>query len=147
MKKYALLLLICGFFIPSAVSAMELPGFHVPSSRKELEAIDFVKKNTSNDITAYLIAAIDLNNDSIDEFLVKPKNLSDCPEKPLCPNQIIAFRDYAPILIGNFDAHKILISDKKTYGIRHIIVYNTPYNDFKSETARWSPYKYRFELD
>lgn len=147
MKKYALLLLIYGFFIPADVFAMEPPGFHAPSSRKELEVIDFVNKNTNGSGIPYLIAPIDLNNDLIDEFVVKPQNLSDCRQKPLCPHQIIAFKDYSPIVIGNFDAHKILISDKKTYGIRHIIVYNTSYNDFKSETARWSPYEYRYELD
>lgn len=141
MTKIALLLFVVIFFASMEARAMETLRFKKAESYKEKKVVEFVQK--TNKINN-LIASVDLNNDALDEYIIKPASPKDCSAPPLCSHQIIALQDREPILIGKFDAHKMLVSNKKTYGIRDIIVYNIPYNDFKSETATWSPFHFRF---
>lgn len=146
MKQAALLLLTILFFLPVTAMATEALRFRNADSYKEKQIIQFIEKTNKTSGIPYLIAPIDLNNDAIDEYIIKPASTKYCVRKPLCSHQITAFRNRFPLLIGEFDAHKMVISNKKAYGIRHIIVYNVPHNDFKSETATWSPFNFRFEL-
>lgn len=146
MKQAALFLFIAIFLLPVASMAAETLRFRNAESYKERQIITFVEKTNKTNGIPYLIATIDLNNDAIDEYIVKPASTKNCINRPLCTHQVAAFRDRKPILLGEFDAHKMLISDKKSYGIKNIIVYNVPYNDFKSETAIWNPFNFRFEL-
>ncbi len=146
MTKTALFLFFFSLIPFSFAMAIESLRFQAPVSYKEKQAITLVKKLHTTPRITYHIATTDLNNDAIDEYIIKPASARDCQKKPLCQHSIIALQDHAPLLIGQFDAHKILISDKKTYGVRHIIVYNQPHNDFKTATAIWSPFNFRFEL-
>lgn len=150
MNKYALLfsilLLFGSLYAPNSVMAFGSLRFVPATSYKEKEVISFVKEHNDALGVEYLLAPIDLNNDAIDEYIIKPKSMKDCPARPLCSYQIIAHQNHKPILIGQFDAHKVRIGDKKTYGIRQVILYNEPHNDFKTATALWNPYSFRFEL-
>ena len=146
MKHLALTLFIFLTYIPFPAHAFESLRFQEADSYKENQILDFIKTQNKTAQDIYHLAPFDLNNDAIDEYIIKPKSAKNCPQAPLCPYQIVAFQERQPILIGSFDAHKILISDKKTYGIRHIIVYNQRHNDFKTAIAVWNPFSFRFEL-
>lgn len=150
MNKYALLvsilLLFASLCASNNASAFSSLRFAPAASYKEKGVINFVKEHNDAPDVEYLLAPIDLNNDAIDEYVIKPKSMKDCPTRPLCSYQIIAHQNHMPILIGQFDAHKMRIGDKKTYGIRQVILYNEPHNDFKTATALWNPYSFRFEL-
>ncbi|HPD83825.1 MAG: hypothetical protein R3D88_01540 [Alphaproteobacteria bacterium] len=126
--------------------AQGILSFRPPESSQETRITETVTKITGTNQEPYIVATVDLNGDSLDEYIVKPKNTDFCEQKKLCPYTIMAFQDFMPILIGKFDAHKIAISTKKTYGIQHIIVYNDLYNDYKTSTAIWNPSSFRFEL-
>ena len=146
MIKTALFLLILCFLTPTPAQALEALRFKAAETYKEKQIIDFVQKSNGRASGAYALAPADLNNDAINEYVVRPAAKNACADAPLCSYQIIAFQDHKPIMIGQFDAHKMLVSDKKAYGIRHIIVYNEPHNDFNYETAVWNPFSFRFEL-
>lgn len=129
----------------SPASAKEVLRFNNPQNHKENKAIEFISKNQQEASSVYEIAKIDLNDDLIDEYVIKPKGRDKCTQANLCTYTLVALQDYSPIKIGEFNAHKLLILDKKTYGIRDIIVYNDSYNDFKNITARWNPFTFSYQ--
>lgn len=150
MKKFALLLsvlltVMCLTALNNAYAFQAL-RFSAPSSYKETEALNFGLKQSDNPKVEHVIAAVDLNNDAIDEYIIRPRSNHNCPKRPLCSYQIVAYQNHAPILIGKFDTHKVRIADKKDYGVQQVILYNEPHNDFKTTTARWNPFSFRFEL-
>lgn len=147
-KQYIkfLLAILCLLIPTKSAHSFERLRFQPVDSYKEKTVLAFIKTHNKIPDESYLLATTDLNDDFIDEYILRPQFEGSCPNKPLCPYQIVAFQDHEPILIGQFDAHKILISDKKTYGIRHLIVYNGPHNDFKHETAIWNPFAFRFKI-
>ena len=145
MKYVALTLLILSLLSPTTALALENLRFKQAQSYKQVQMIDFIINHTENSEIPYVLAEIDLNGDSIDEYIIKPESGANCPAFPLCPYYVTAFQKHDPIIIGKFNAHKMLISDKKTYGIRQIIVYNTPHNDFTSKTSSWNPYDFSYE--
>lgn len=139
LTLFSTLFLLAFVIAPFPLKADESLRFQVPVSYKEKQIVALVKPAEES----YLLAPIDLNDDALPEYVVKP---ASCAKGTLCSHHIIVFQDRQPIELGQFDAHKILISGKKDYGIRQIIVYNNSYNDFENSTARWNPFAFRFEL-
>ncbi len=129
---------------PHALAKEQL-RFKEAQNKREYSALRVISQSSSQNKNSFKIAAIDLNNDFIDEYIVTPNSPQFCDKNRLCPYHIIAFAKDDALLIGRFDAHKILISDKKTYGIRNIIVYNDTYNDFQNKTARWNPFSFTYQ--
>lgn len=87
----------------------------------------------------------DLNKDGAKEWIVRETG-SKCTANTGCPYFVYAQKNREWIEIGSFSAFKILIADKTEYGVRNILVYNLPLNDFATVTYGWSPEKYRYEL-
>jgi len=145
MKITALFITLAFISLLNDAFASEKLRFVEPESFKDKQIVDFIAKSSETSTDEYILAHIDLNNDAIDEYIVKPKLVQNCPKAPLCPYSIMAFENRLPISLKQFDAHKILISNKKTYGVRGIIVYNDFYNDFKFKTFNWSPYSFQYE--
>ena len=116
--------------------------FKKPINYKELQIASHVmaqeKSSPSLEITK-----IDLNDDFIDEYVTRDKK---CARKKLCKYVIVGFMNRSPLILGQFDAHQIRISDKKDYGISRLIVYNKENNDFASNIAAWNPNQYRYIL-
>jgi len=121
-------------FLPLSVNAEEVLSFKEAETRRELQAISLSDNNS-------LIAKDDLNNDLIDEYV-----LQDCGDGTFCDFSIVAFKDFNPITIGTFKAHKIVVSREKTYGVRNLIVYNQQYNDFAFQTASWDPFSFSYKF-
>ena len=81
-----------------------------------------------------VIATSDLNNDFINEYIVKT---TSCPPAAGCLYRIIADNDTGYIVIAAFSGKNISISDKQTHGIRDILVYNQKLNDYAHTTLKW----------
>ena len=94
--------------------------------------------------TNLLKGNIDLNGDSVDEVLYQAAPPL-CSENEGCTYFVTAKKKDSWIVIGEFKGFNILISDKRTYGIRDIIVYNIPHNDFESVRYAWNPKRYQYE--
>jgi len=120
--------------LPPSVKAEEILSFKAPETRRELEAVSSNKNSA-------LIAKTDLNDDLIDEYV-----LQDCGDSEFCEFAIVAFKNFNPIQIGEFKAHKIVVSHEKTYGVRNLIVYNQQYNDYAFETALWDPFSFLYKF-
>ena len=130
-----LLTLILLVSLHSSVLAQETLRFNENQSYKEQQIVQKFSRNA-------LIARIDLNDDFIDEYgLEKQTN-----NARLTHYVIIALENRKPIKIGEFHAHKLLVDTKKRYGIRRLIIYNNPHNDFQSKTATWDPYTFSYVI-
>ena len=142
MRLFALYLIALATVCSGKALANEALQYHSPDSYKENQVKELISKQ--NQSFTYVLAPVDLNGDAVDEFVVRPENPEACSDKPLCPYHIVAFKEQEPIIIGDFLAHKLLISDKKSYGIRDIIVYNQKSNDYEHVTAAWDAYYFYY---
>lgn len=82
----------------------------------------------------YAFARTDLNGDGVPEYIVKPAGLA----KGLSPHHILSLRRRQVTDMGLIRAGKMEISDKKSYGVRDVVVYTKPANDFYRETWGWN---------
>lgn len=94
------------------------------------------------------IARADLNGDGRTEIILRPGS-QDCDGEKLCTHAVIGMlrggvSDGEPVLLGLFDARKLFVSGKKSYGVRGLAVYNDPENDFHSVLYVWDPFRFRF---
>lgn len=130
-----LLTLAFVFSFPLPVSAQESLRFNEAKDFKEQQII----KKFSHDA---LITKIDLNDDFIDEYILE-KQTNNPKFKHYT---VIALENRKPIKIGEFDAYKLLVDTKKRYGIKNLIIYNNPHNDFQSKTVIWDPYTFSYMI-
>jgi hypothetical protein len=126
--------------------AQENLRFFDAKTIKEEKIVQFLQKKSQAFDVSYVLSRVDLNDDFINEYVLKPKSPESCPSFPLCPYSLIALQNRKPILIGQFDAHKIILLRKKNYGVHQISVYNKSHNDFASTTALWDPHKSAYVL-
>lgn len=141
MFRALFLLSFLSFFDISTAYANERLRFQAIETAKEKQILNYASSIHKETLSTPQIAKIDLNGDLLKEFIIRPS----CSTKRLCPHIIIALQDLKPVILGQFDAHKMLISYNKTYGIRDIILYNDLHNDFKSQTIRWSPFFFEYK--
>lgn len=137
----------CAFLLPLTAQAQEINNFQHPQNFKEKQVVKLIASENSEANTALVLSKIDLNEDAIYEYILRPQDKAQCPNFPLCPYFIVAFQSGNPRLLGQFDAHKISQSRKKNYGVRTLLLYNVSYNDFKSQAAVWSPHESRYRLE
>ncbi len=142
MKYRSLFIVILFLALPNVAFADQPLTFKKPNGFKALEIISHIKNQVDSDIDMD-IATIDLNDDFIDEYIVRNNK---CDTENFCTFSIVAYMNRIPIILGQFDAHKIIILDKKDYGIRRIVVYNQKNNDFATATAIWHPNTYQYDF-
>lgn len=92
----------------------------------------------------FRIAAVDLNGDGVDEWIIRQDKQSNCEINASCEYAVVGLKQGQPSLLGRFLARNVGIDSYKTYGIRNILVYNKKNNDFDYSTYVWTPEKYYF---
>lgn len=143
IKRALLTLLLFAFCSPAY--ANEVLNFKRPKNYKERLVIDFINQQAKTPPISYLIAPIDLNNDFINEYIIKPTSPNFCASLTFCPHKIIALPQYKPLLIGDFRAHHIIVEDSHAYGVRNLKIYDNKDNNFTFSTARWNPFSFSYE--
>ncbi len=128
--------------LPHNAFAQEYLKFKEPETRKTAHIIQQLGDNLSqNALAPYLIATTDLNDDSIDEYLLKSKS---CNDNTACPHTIIAIKNDKPITLLTIDASLIIVSDQQDYGVRRLIISENGTNDFQKSTYQWSPKSFTY---
>ncbi len=146
MIKRALLLLLPALFICLPAYALEALNFKEPHSYKEKFVVNFIHQQTDTTDIPYLIAKIDLNDDFINEYIVKPNSPKFCVISSFCSYKIVALSHYKPILIGDFKAHNIVAEEGNEYGVRNLRIYGNKSNSFSFSTAYWNPFSFVYEI-
>lgn len=128
--------------MPKNTLAQQSLVYGSPQNYKENQITQFVSQYAVRHDADYVIADIDLNDDAISEYVVKPLN---CSKNTMCPHYIVAFKKHKPILLLDLEAYKITPSGKTTFGILDLIIHNQRHNDFLSKNFGWNPHSYRYE--
>ena len=105
---------------------------------------DFLDNAYNTNTSLYEIARVDLNNDGIDEYVLKRLYCSQ--EKTLCTHLILAESKDSIVSLLNIRAKTIAIAETRTYNIRDILVFDDSLNDYTSVIYMWSPSKKMYIL-
>ncbi|MEM6780280.1 MAG: hypothetical protein AAF569_00290 [Pseudomonadota bacterium] len=139
LKRGFSLFLACLLCSASAYSAERLSFKDKAPSSDILNAV-----SVSDNYDDWITSTIDLNNDGLPEKIIKSDRQS-CNDKNGCQYIVMAQKGRNWIELGDIKAFNILVSDDRTYGIRDLLVYATPNNDFDFERHAWNPRTYRYE--
>ena len=114
----------------------------LPQASYAADNIEFIEKNlfknsSARDVVSTYdfqeIAAVDLNSDSLDEFILKDGVF-----------KVLAQSNGKIIEIGEIDAVKIMLSYKHSHGVRDILAFSSADNDFEYDVYRWDIDKLRY---
>ncbi len=83
-------------------------------------------------------AAVDLNNDSIDEYILKTTKDEAF--------EVLALGDDKLISLGVINARKLMVSDSRTNGVRSLFGFSDPNNDFEYDIYTWDAMNSSFVL-
>ena len=78
------------------------------------------------------IARVDLNNDSIDEYI-----LSNMSSKQRYHFDIIAHADDGLVTLGTITGYKLMISHHENHGVRSLLSFDKADNDFQYDIYKW----------
>lgn len=137
MRKYFIIIALFAL-LPRPVSAVEQLNYSDKISPSlEYQINSFLEKTYETDISLYYIADIDLNNDGIDEYILKRKSCES--DKSYCIYSIIAEKDNNIILLSKIRAKSIMIGETYSYGIKDILAFKNEINDYNFDIYMWSP--------
>ena len=147
VKSFKLLFLICFFFnsISIGYAAIALSFGQKPSivSLKNIDS--FLKTHQRGNQSDYDIAENDLNNDGLQEFVLRPKT---CPSDPKpCQYMILAENKNKIYILGMISAYKLMLSGTFSNGIQDFLAFQSDNNDYEYERYIWSPTEARYILE
>lgn len=107
---------------------------------RERELLDyFALIKRYNPDQPFRIAAIDLNDDGLQEWIFIQNNTPACESNADCMIAIGGLSGGKVILLGEMRGGKIAASSEKQYGVSKLLVYNEKNNDFAYQTYVWAP--------
>lgn len=125
---------------PTSAAAVTEPITFKEDYRATLRVllVDFLKTHEDRYKTAdFLVAHIDLNNDGIDEHILRRKNCSDRNYE--CLHLIIAEKPETLILLGRINSREIMIGQSYSHGIKDLLAFQNHVNEYKFNIYMWSP--------
>ena len=134
------------FFI--LLSLLPLPAFasaplvfrgQTKDAREEAALSMLIQREKFLPDLPYMVAAKDLNDDGVDEWIFRQDRESACEANTNCGFFIVGLSDRSPVLLGDITARKIGISDEKAYGVRRLFVYSNKNDDFAFSRYVWVP--------
>ncbi len=85
------------------------------------------------------IASTDLNQDGINEFILKHNKDNKASEF-----RIIAQNNSGNVELGVIEANRLMISYNRLHGVRSILAFNDLHNDFDYDVYQWSAKDLRY---
>jgi len=130
---------------PAHAAPAQLQFRDEPRDAREESVINYLEssKKLFSELP-FKIAAVDLNDDGVDEWIVRQDKSSACEPNVECEFLVVALKKNAPLLIGHIRAGKVGIDEFKSYGVVNLRVYNIKNNDFEYSVYRWTPEKAAF---
>ena len=140
MKKPLLFLsLTCvciGTSMPvAAVESLDYEKEASPSLGHQIDS--FLEENYGTDLSQYNIASIDLNNDGIDEQILKQKRCDTRTKH--CTHLIVAEKSNEILLLSKIKAFNLMIGGTVSHGIKDVLAFTSEINDYNFDIYMWSP--------
>ena len=123
---------ICAFALPSY--AGESIDFIDKSAFKDMRIVRTLSQHSFSQI-----AAIDLNNDSIDEYI-----LADPLDGMHYQYEIIASIDKGVASLGKLKGTKLMAAYDTHHGVRNLLGFDDVKNDYEYEVYQWDAASSRF---
>lgn len=134
LAAFATALVYVAFSHPAL--AIEIHTFkETPPSSILIETSAFLA-NQNKEISGFRFAQIDLNNDQVDEYLLRSK---ECDDAGFCGYYVLAAMNGKMLPLLMIDAKDVKISDTKTNGVHDILAIRSKKNDYKYLRYIWSP--------
>lgn len=90
------------------------------------------------DTSPYRWAAVDLNDDGLSEYILRPKKCLDT--NTACAHKIIGFTPQGQTsLLGIIKTRDILLGVGYSGTVRNLLARNNPLNDYHFDVYMWSP--------
>ena len=105
----------------------------------------FAKDEIKKDIKDLSIAKADLNEDGLDELILKSAQCGSGAEKT-CDYVVVAEAQDKMVEIGAFKARDVRLGNGYSAGIRNILTFANEINDFEYELYVWEPQQSRYIL-
>lgn len=142
-RSFLIFLFIFNVLHNSAQAADQLRYNAVPSQRVQNGIRNVLETKIRPAIDKAEIAASDLNNDGIDEYIVRDHA---CAAYDTCRYVVFADTDQGLVVLGEITARSIALGKGYSHGIRDLAVQNNPDNDFTFERYVWEPQQSRYTL-
>jgi hypothetical protein len=141
MRPFVFLTLLLALCPAPARAADVLTFRDKPRDAREEEILRFLEREEKLNATRpYAMAAVDLNNDGVDEWIVRRDDPADCAVNAACPFTVVGLTTRrAPALLGTFTAGKVGIDDETFFGVRSLRVYNNLSDDYAYARYLWTP--------
>ena len=137
------IILAAPFFVRSA-QALETLIYSQKTSRSSTIQIHKYIASQSNINSNIEIAPIDLNDDGLNEFVVKDPACA--LDHGFCRFYVLAENDAEIISIGYIEAKNLAVDTKNSNGIRNLLAFETPSNDYARTLYVWDAVRSRYIL-
>lgn len=144
--RFLILLFLClTTAAGAAFAAQEKPRYRddVRDIREQEIVEMLVTKGLQQDLP-FRIAALDLNGDGVDEWIVRQDGSSNCKAQASCKFYIAGLSERKPALLALITAGELEIMTDRLYGINKLAVYKNPNSDYDFRTYAWTPEKSTF---
>lgn len=139
MRPFLLFIILTLLPLSAYASAPLVFRDKTKDTREEAAFAMLVEREKFTPNLPYHVAAKDLNDDGVDEWIFRQDRESGCEANLNCRYFIVGLSDRSPVLLGDITARKIGISDEKAYGVRRLYVYNNKNDDFAFSRFVWVP--------
>lgn len=140
MKHIFLLLCLATITIAYAkpVFALETLIYDKKISTSLSYQIDiFLKEQFDTSLSQYSIASIDLNNDGVDENVIKQNRCVSSGGK--CTYLIIAEKKHEIFILFKIRAYNLAVGDANSSGVKDVLALTDKTNDYNFDIYMWSP--------
>ncbi len=140
---------------PSAASAQvvgkPLKFFQTSTDIRDNQAFAYLRERYDAGDTAeeaqakgpFALASADLNGDGIDEWVarrISPLAPDPCEARADCLFVVLGLQRREPVTLGTVKASRVEISGDRIYGVRKLMIYNSPDNDYTYKLYSWDPF-------
>lgn len=135
------LLFIAALFVAGSVSA--LPAAYALETLRFQEINSPRLKSLFQGIKDVTVAPIDLNEDGLDEFITKP---ATCGK--LCDFTVLAENrnNGQLVALGTLKGREILPGNGYSHGVRHLLAFDDPNNDYSYSVYIWAAERSRYMI-
>lgn len=145
-RLYTFAFLLCfaaGIVIP-AHAAEHIYFENSKTSTANFKINTYLEKTRKVSPRDMLTARIDLNEDGISEYIIKPANCVNAGMN--CTHDILAENEDGIVRLGTIKARNLVLGSTYSHGIRDIKAYNNPDNDFDHQLYVWEPARARYTI-
>jgi len=111
----------------------------------QISASSFLKEDFQTTLSAYEAARVDLNDDGIDEIILRETNCRN--NSAPCAHIVLAHTNDQIFKLSEFQAKYIMLAGTYSHGIRDILAFRDKKNDYNFDLYIWDSHKGQYKLE